>query len=74
MRALVVVELQRAGDRVQHRRRHARVAALLEPHVIVDADARQHGQLLAPEPGHAAVAVSDGKTDGLGRDPGAPGA
>ena len=48
-RALVVVEQERACDRVEHLRRRVDLAALLEPRVPRDSDARDLRDLLAPE-------------------------
>jgi hypothetical protein len=53
----VLVEPEGPGQRVQHLRRRAAVAALLEPGVVLGADSREHGQLVAPQAGHAPVTV-----------------
>jgi len=42
------LELQRAGERVDHMRRGMMVAALLQPQVVVRAGAGEHRQLLTP--------------------------
>ena len=52
----VVVERQRAGERVEHLLGRMGVAALLEPDVVVDADAGEQRQLLAPQARHPAAA------------------
>ena len=51
--ALGVVELQRAGERLQHALGDAACVAALEPGVVVDADAGEQRDLLAAEPGNA---------------------
>ncbi len=73
MRGGVVVEAQRAGERVEHLLGRMRVAALLEPDVVVDADAGEQRELLAPQAGHPAPAQV-GQSDVVGRDERAPGA
>ena len=55
MRERLVVESQDAAQRLEHLRRRMPVAALLEPHEVVDADPGQQRQLLAPEAGRAAA-------------------
>ena len=44
----VLVELQCPRERVDHMRRRVMVAALLQPQVVVRADAGEHRQLLTP--------------------------
>ena len=63
VRALGVVELQRAGERVEHAVGDAAHVAALQARVVRDADAGQHGHLLAPQAGHAARPV--GRQPGL---------
>ena len=63
VRALGVVELQRAGERVEHAVGDAAHVAALQARVVRDADARQHGDLLAAQAGHAARPV--GRQPGL---------
>ena len=48
-----VVQLQRAGECLEHRLGNAAQIAALETRVVVDADAGQKRDLLAAEPGHA---------------------
>jgi hypothetical protein len=56
MGVLGLVEAQRAGEGGEHgvRRVHT-PTSLLEPGVVVGADPGEHGELLAPEAGHAAA-------------------
>ena len=54
MAALVVVESHGVGQGQQHRRRRVQIASLLETHEVVDTDAGQGGDLLAPQPRRAA--------------------
>ena len=56
MRDGVVVEAQRAGEGVEDLLGRMGVAALLEPDVVVDADACEQRELLAPQAGHPAPA------------------
>jgi hypothetical protein len=44
----VLVELQHPRERVENMCRGAMVAALLQPQVVVRADAGEHRQLLTP--------------------------
>lgn len=53
---LRAVQAERPGDRVEHLRRHVLSVPLFEPRVVRDRDPRQLRQLLAAQPGHAAVA------------------
>ena len=71
VRASVGVEAQGAGQRVDHRRRRMPVASLLQAHQIRSADARQAGQLVAPQARHPAPATG-GHVDLLGLDLPAP--
>ena len=64
----VVVELQRPGERVEHLLRRMALAALLEPDVVVGADAGERGELLTPQPRDAAAAQVR-QADILGPDP-----
>ena len=57
MAAFDVVEPQGAGDRVQDGLGEVQGAALLQPDVVVDADAREPGQFLAAQAGDAAPAA-----------------
>src|SRR5205823_5369791 len=70
--ALGVVELERAGQRLQHAVRDAADVTALEAGVVRDADAGQDGDLLAAQSGNAAAAVGD-QPRLLGGDPGAAG-
>ncbi len=56
MFAFGIVELQRPSHRVQHALGRARQVPALEARVVVDADAGQQGDLLAAQPGDAALA------------------
>jgi hypothetical protein len=56
--ALGVVELQRAGDGVQHALRDPAEVPALQAHVVVDADPGQHRDLLATQPGHPPVTAA----------------
>jgi hypothetical protein len=62
-----VVELQSAGERAKHVLGGVLVAALFQPYVVVDADARQEGQFLAAQAGDA-PAAEVGNADLLGPD------
>jgi hypothetical protein len=53
MREVVIVELQNARDRLEHLNGRVAIAAPLQPQVVVGADAGEHGDLLASQPGHA---------------------
>ena len=57
VRALGVVELERASERLQHALGDAAQVAALQAGVVVDADAGQDGDLLAAQAGNAASAV-----------------
>jgi hypothetical protein len=71
VRALGVVELQRPRQRFEHALRDTVHVAPLQAGVVGDADAGEHGDLLAAQPGHAADAVV-GQPDLVGRQLGAP--
>lgn len=49
VRALGVAEAQRASDRVDHLRRRVNASALLNPGVVLDADAREQAELFAAQ-------------------------
>src|SRR5262249_49880676 len=66
--ALDVVEPERAGERVEHRRRGGQVAALLEADGVVDAHACERGDLLAPQTPHPPLPAGL-DTDVLGPQP-----
>lgn len=53
--ALVLGEAERAGEGAEHLGRRVQRPALLEAHDVVDADARERGELLAAEASGAAV-------------------
>src|SRR6266566_6571132 len=61
----LVVKPQCPGERVDHLRGGMVVAALLQPQVVIRADAGEHSQLLAPQPRNA-PAAGGGKLDLLG--------
>ncbi|KPI16042.1 hypothetical protein OK006_2763 [Actinobacteria bacterium OK006] len=52
-----VVEVEGGGDRVDHLRRRAGLAALFQAHVVVGAHTREHGDLLAAQPRYPPAAV-----------------
>jgi len=70
--ALDLVELERAGDSLQHVFGDAAHAAALQLDVILDADAGEESYLFTAKPGHAAPAAVGGKAGLLGRDPRPP--
>ena len=73
VRPLRLVELQRAGECLEHRLGDAARVAALEPGVVVDADSGEQRDLLAAKPGHAPRAAAvRAQARLLGRDPGAP--
>src|SRR4051794_40430446 len=65
MRSLRSREAKDPGDRIKNQIRRPHVPALLQTHVIVDAHAGQHGELLAPQSRDATVAT-DRQTSLLG--------
>ena len=69
---LGLVELERVGERVEDALGGAGEAAALHAHVVVDRDAGEHRDFLAPEPLHPAVAAVCRQARLLGGDPGAP--
>jgi short chain dehydrogenase len=70
----VAVELQGSRERVEDLRGWMLVESLLQAHVVVAADAGQHRDFLAAQPGHPAAAAGVGDADVLRRDQLAPGA
>jgi hypothetical protein len=50
-----VVELQRPGDRLQHRLGRAGQVPPLQAHVVIDRDPGQHRDLLPAQPGYTAT-------------------
>jgi hypothetical protein len=72
MRALGLVELQRAGQRLQHAVGHAVDVAALQPRVVVDAHPGEQRDLLAAQAGYPPLASVDGQARPVGRDPAAP--
>jgi hypothetical protein len=66
--ALGLVELERAAHEVQHVVGDAARIAALESRVVLDADARQEGDLLASQAGHAPVAAERGQAGALRGD------
>src|SRR3954470_8088158 len=73
MRPFGVVELQRAGQRLQHAFGDAAEAAPFEPGVVVDTDTGEQRDLLPAQPAHPAVAAVHGQASPLRGDLGAPG-
>jgi hypothetical protein len=72
--ALQVVEPQGTGDRVEDRGRDVEVASAFQADVVVDADARELSDLLAPQAGHppdAGLGWQPGLVRGDFRPPGA---
>jgi hypothetical protein len=57
VRGGVVVELQRARQALEHLLRRSVIAALLQAHVVVDAEPGQRRELFATQPRHAAPVV-----------------
>ena len=72
MRPLRLVELKPTGERLQHGLRDALEVPALEAGVVVDADAGEHRDLLAAQPGNATGATEDRQARLLRRDPGPP--
>jgi hypothetical protein len=52
VRALAVVEAERTPEGVEHALGRLAGAALLEAHVVIDADTCESGELLAAKAGH----------------------
>ena len=69
---LGLVELEGGGERVEDALGGAGEAAALHPDVVVDGDAGEHGDLLAPQSLDPAVAAVGGQTGLLRGDSGAP--
>ncbi|GAA0919189.1 hypothetical protein GCM10009559_01140 [Pseudonocardia zijingensis] len=70
---LDVIQVENTCERPEDLGGGGLVASALEPHVVVDADAGEHGDLLAPQPGDPAAL--SGRDAGLfGRDERPPGA
>jgi hypothetical protein len=63
VRALGLVETQRAGQRVDHRFARGQVAALLQTDVVVDTDPCELGDLLAAQTWHTAPSGFVGQPD-----------
>ena len=57
VRGGVVVELQRAGEALEHLLGRPVIAALLQAHVVVDAEPRQRRELLATQSRHPPAVV-----------------
>ena len=72
VRALGVVELQRASERFEHAVGGAGEVAALQARVVGGAHPGQDGDFLVPQTGHAALAVV-GQADVGGLEPGSPG-
>src|SRR5690242_6927409 len=70
---LGLVELERAGDGLQHGVGDAGQVALFQARVVVGADTGEHGDFLAAQPGNAPVAAVEGQPGLLRGDPGAAG-
>ena len=73
VRSGVVVELKRPCERVEHLLGRMLVSALLEPYVVVSADARQQGHFLAAQAGNSPPAADVWEGDVLGTDQFTPG-
>ena len=72
MRPFGIVELQRAGERLEHAFGHAAHVAALEAGVVGNADSGQDRDLLAAQSGNAPRTVG-GQPDLVWRDLGSPG-
>jgi hypothetical protein len=68
VRGGVLIELQRAGERVENLGGGVPVAALLQAHVVLGAYAGEHSDLGAPQTGNAAARVRLGEADVFGQD------
>ena len=73
MRTLGLVELKRAGQRLEHALGDAAQVPALEPGVVVDADSGEQRDFLPAKPGNAPVVAVDGQTHLVRRDLGSPG-
>jgi hypothetical protein len=71
--ALGLVEVERADQVLQHAVGDAAGVAALQPDVVVDADAGQHRDLFASQPGHPPVAPVGRQARLLRCDLGTPG-
>src|SRR5215218_67515 len=71
MGALGVVQLEGAGERLQHQIGDAAEVAALQALVVIDADASERCDLFTAQAGHAPLAVGR-QTCLLGRDPRSP--
>lgn len=60
---LVVTELERPREALDHLTRHLLPAPLFEPHVILAADARERGELLTLQPRHPPLVVGQPEGD-----------
>jgi hypothetical protein len=69
---LGVVEVQGAGESVEHGGAGAGLLAAFQADVVVDADAGERGQFLAAQTGGAASARAYGEADLVGARLGAP--
>ena len=70
MLALGLVELQGAGNGLEHRIRRPREVAAFEPGVVVHAHPGQQGNLFPPQPQHATTAAVGRQPDLLRAEPG----
>ena len=74
VRSRVFVELERSGERVEDMRGGVLVTALLEPDVVIGADAGEHRDLLAAQARDPSVAAGVRKLDIFGTNELPPGA
>ena len=65
MRAFGLVQLKSAGQRFEHLFGHPGQVAPLQPHVVVDGDPGQHGDLFPAQTGHPAVRAAVYRQSGL---------
>jgi hypothetical protein len=70
VRPLGLVQLQGAGDAVEHALGDASQVASLQPGVVIDADTGQERDLLPAQPGDAAVPAERRQAHLLRRQPG----
>jgi hypothetical protein len=59
VRAVVLIELQRPRERFDNLRGGVAVTTPFEPEIVVCADAREQGELFAPQPGYTPRAARD---------------